>query len=180
MKLHLLSGLMVCSMIFISCSSTAETTSPAVESGSSVYPSWYSATRDLFRSDDGAFFLAYGMAVAVDSTSAVRKAGREAASNLEGHISGALESIREEASRQNGSLSEPAFIFELRRAETVVSGAAEVARTATRLNVTHGSYYGFAEVRISREELLIKLDEAFGSRDGAWGAMKESTGFTGW
>ena len=170
-------------LLGIACSATESAIkSPSQSAESSIYPGWYSPSGEFTRTADGTRFMAYGMAVGVDSSSAVRKAITQAETNLEQHLSTVLESVRKRAAEQQetSELHSPEFIFTLRKAEAAVSDASTLERSEASRNEKYGSYRGFAQVEISREALLDELDSAF-SENGSeeiWQALKSSSAFS--
>lgn len=164
-------------LFMISCSSTRQATD--TDGSDSRYPAWYNATSEFSRSADS--YSAFGMAVGADSAAAVRRAVAKAQSNLEQHISSTLEAARSDAisPESNGNLGSPAFIFRLREAEATISEAASVTQTGAVRNDTYGSFQGFAEVTISKEALVTKLNPLFGADREAWHGLKVSAGLDG-
>ncbi|MDX1617138.1 MAG: hypothetical protein R3224_00030 [Balneolaceae bacterium] len=165
-------------LVVLSCSSTQQASrSDSRDSG--PFPGWYSSG-EMTATPSG--FSAYGTAVAADSAAARRKAVTQALVNLEQHLSARLESIRKEAIRSdsdgNGSgLDSASFIFALRNAEGGISGLATPSRVQAAPNRGLEGYRGFAEVTLSRKELMAYLDSEFGSGGSAWQTLKASKAF---
>lgn len=171
-------SVIILALFVISCSTTKQATQKkSSPDQNSIYPEWYSASDEFTRSPDSSSYHAYGMAVATDSSTAVAKARTKAASNLERHISSALESIRKKAGSDVSDLNTPEFIFALRKVEATVSKAASSTQSSVRRDPKYGSYQGFAEVTITREALVEKLGSQFTGDKKSWNALKASGAF---
>lgn len=163
------------SVTFFSCASTSRI---AKTQKNSIYPAWYPGSNEFSSSSDS--FRAYGMAIAADSSGALDKAATQAVANLEQHISYALESTRSEAVTEPGSesgLDSPQFIFALRKAEAAVLDAASITQKTAKQNKEYDSYYGFAEVSISKKALINQLDKTLSANEQSWQALKRSKAF---
>ncbi|MDZ7681055.1 MAG: hypothetical protein U5J63_04900 [Fodinibius sp.] len=166
--------------IFMSCSGTGEM---AQQQGNNQameaqkYPSWYPNQKVV--STDTLIF-AYATAIADDSAGAVSKAESWAQSELKSYISDKLENIRSEALIEHGSksgLDASRFMIALRRADNAVGYLVETGNTQVKTVEGYNSYRSFAEVRVSKDDLVERIGKRLGGYEQAWQAMKDSKAF---
>lgn len=174
---RLVLGAFVLAFLF-SCSPTQKVSENTAAGKPSLYPDWFvSDARGIGM--DSESIRGYGAAVAGDSSEAVSKAVREAQASLSTAISERLESVRLSAvdeSGENSQLDSPGFILSLRQAESVLADRSEVTKTETRMVQSYNTFRGFAEVRISKSEVIDRLDELLRSEE-AWRVFKETESF---
>lgn len=166
--------LAVVSLLYLACSSSRE----ASTNDSSMLPDWYSGSNAVSSTQTG--FMAYGTALAADSSVAAEKAVTKALANLEQHISDMLESVRSDAVEEAGSgsgLDSPAFILALRNAEGGVSRIASESQKQARSNRNSQGFRGFAKITLTRQELIDHLDSELSANQGAWQALKRGLAF---
>jgi hypothetical protein len=122
----------------------------------STYPDWYSSQNDF--DSDSLSYRGYGDAVSGDSVVAMTNAELQARANLESGISDLLEEIREGIHESGAEeVSEPRFLILFRRAHQQVETQAEDVIRESR---SQDSFYkGYAQVSISRIELLALLED---------------------
>jgi hypothetical protein len=123
---------------------------------------------------------AYATAIAEDSASSVSKAVAWAEEELKSSVSNKLENIRSDAAANLGSdsgLDSSGFIFALRKAENTVSNLATTGKTEVKTTEGYDSYLSFAEVMVSKEELIARIGKRLGGHEKAWNAMKGSQAF---
>lgn len=164
---------------FISCSAPAETTKQQSQAKKEVsnYPSWY--PQQEFISDEDNLF-AYATAIDGDSAASIKKARSWAVEKLRTSVSDKLEQIRSEAVVEYGSesgLDEAKFLLALRKVKNAVDPLVELGNTETISVDGYSSVRGFAEVSVSKEELINRIGKRLGGHEKAWNAMKESKAF---
>lgn len=165
--------LSVCSLFYLSCSTSQQASNTGSERRPG-FPGWFSGSNTVTDSPTG--FTAYGMAVVGDSAAAAEKAVKQAQVNLEQHISGRLESVREDAAKageDDSGLESSSFIFALRNAESGISEISTVSRARAQPNGDYGGYRGFAEVTLDRQELIDYMDSRLSNDQAAWNALKK-------
>lgn len=169
----------ICLLTFIiSCSGTSNTvqqTSTAPET--QQYPSWY-PDQSVVNTDS--VIYGYATAIAGDSASSVSKAVAWAEAELKSSLSDKLENIRSDAAASLGAdsgLDSSKFIFALRRAENAISDLATTGKTEVKTVEGYDSHRSFAEVMVSKDELITRIGKRLGGHEKAWTAMKESQAF---
>ncbi|HEX6983467.1 MAG TPA: hypothetical protein VF181_11980 [Balneolaceae bacterium] len=162
--------------VFISCSGSANV---AQKGGtqSSLYPSWY-GQQSVVSTDS----VIYGYATAIDddSAAAVAKAVAWAESELSSSISYSLEKVRNDALVELGSesgLGEPSFIFAMRKVDRAVNELVSTTNTAVKTVEGYESYRSFAEVKISKEELVESIADELAGHEKTWNALVGSQAF---
>lgn len=147
---------------FLGCSSTEKITEEAEEGG--FYPAWYELAEF---SEDSVSFNGYAMAVSSDSVIAMANAELQARVNLESHIGAKLESVRDEL-EDNGSgiATNTDFIITLRNAHNSVQEAADAGNKYAQREESY--FRGFAQVSISKSELVNLLETGFRGKDSYW------------
>lgn len=168
-------------VLLVSCSTPApvsqQQNSESEEAKVRDYPSWY-GSQPVVSTDST--MSAYAAALDADSAAAVSKAVKWAKSELKAGISDKLEHIRSEAAGEYESghgLDSPRFLVALRKADTAVGQLVVTANSRAGKVEGHDSYRGFAEVRVSKEELIDQIEERLSGYEKAWNAMKESKAF---
>lgn len=168
-------------VIFVSCSAPAPVSqqqdSESKKAKVRDYPSWY-GNQPVVSTDST--MHAYAAALDADSAAAVSKAVKWAESGLETGISDKLEHIRSEAAREYDSeygLDSSQFLIALRKAGSTVGQLVETVNTGAERVEGYDSYRGFAEVKVSREEMIEQIGDRLSGYEKAWNAMKESKVF---
>lgn len=158
---------------FLGCSTTEEATEQTTESSeesSDIYPNWY--TQSGFSADSLSF---HGFATAVSSDSAVAMANAElqARVNLESQIAIKLESVRDGLEDSGSELANDAdFIITLRNAHNAVQEDADSGEQVAQQEKDY--YRGFAQVSISKIELMDILESGFIGKDSYWQEVRSS------
>lgn len=141
------------------------------------YPSWYGSRSVV---DNDSLMLGYATAISDDSTSSVSKAVSWAESEIKSALSDKLENIRSEATIEYGSesgLDSSKFLIALRKADNAVSYLAETGQTEVKTVEGYNSYRSFAEVIVSKEDLVERIGKRLAGYEKQWEAMKESKAF---
>ena len=167
--------------ILTSCAGPATTTqqSQASEQQEEVeeYPSWY-GSQTVVHSDS--HIHAYATAVDDDSAGAVRKAVQWAESEIRSSVSDRLEAIRSEAAVEYGSeygLDSSRFLIALRKADNAVPPLVRTKNTEVKTVEGYSSKRSFAEISVSKKELIERIGKRLAGYEKAWNAMKESKAF---
>lgn len=165
--------------VLLSCSGAGNTAqqSDSKEMEVEQYPSWYSKQKFV---SGGEMMSGYATAIASDSAEATAKAVSSAESQLRSSLSAELENIRSEAVVELGSesgLDAPRFLIALRKADKAVDDLVETENTEVNTVKEFGSYRGFAEVKVPKNQLIERIGKRLGGYEKAWNAMKESEAF---
>lgn len=141
------------------------------------YPSWY-PNQNVVNTDT--VMYAYATAIAGDSASSVEKAVAWAKSELKSKVSDKLENLRSEALVEYGSesgLDASRFMIALRRADNAVGYLAETGRTEVKTVEGYDSYRSFAEITVTKSDLIERIGKRLAGYEQEWNAMKDSKAF---
>lgn len=176
-------GLFFCTIVLagflISCSTPSKTTKkePVTEQvSSSKYPSWYSDSVESNSSE----LIAYGVAINSNSDGAISSATAKAKANLKSAVSDKLEHLRSQSVTEYGSkynLDSSRFLIALRKADKAVTYLASSKNKESKPVEGQESYYGFAEVAVSKSDLVERIGKRLSGYEKAWNAMKDSEAF---
>lgn len=164
----------------ISCSGTAEmarTTTAPEKADEGTYPSWYGSQAVV---SNDSIMIAYGAAIGDDSTTAVSKSIRSAETQLQSAVSDELEQVRSEAIQQYDNdygLNTSGFLIALRKVDDTLGELTVTGKTEVRQVENFESHRGFAEIRISKDELRAHIAQQLQEYDRAWKAMRDSKAF---
>jgi len=154
-----------------SCSSS----NSVVESSSSneIFPVWYSMSS--FQADSNSF-SGFGIAIATDSTVAMHRASLEAKKNLDLAIGKISEDIRTQiVSEGNSSAGNTDFILILRNAH---ADAVEESNLSNHHVINeNGKFRAFAEMNISKIELIKQLEVGFKGHPRYWASFSDNSTF---
>jgi hypothetical protein len=163
--------LLLSAFLIYSCSSTEGVVDSASDSG--LFPSWYSSNG--FQSDSTTF-SGYGIAIAADSVVAIQRATDEAKKNLDLAIGKLAEDVRTQlVSEGVSSVSNTDFILILRNAHADAISMASL--TSQRVIEEDRRFRGFAEVEITKEDLVNQLEEGFNGHPRYWAAFSNNDSF---
>lgn len=156
-----------------SCASTENIASDAVESASSIFPSWY---QNAEFASDSLGYMGFATAVAADSAKATERAELQARFNLEKRIAQLTEEIRTDLDQAGSTDANNAdFIIILRTAHSAVVDAANV--TGSKATKMDGYYRGFASVKLTKAEIRTVLENGFNGHPRYWGGFSSSDTF---
>lgn len=163
----------------VSCAGSGEVTQKQEEPQQEVsnYPSWY--PQQEFVSEESEL-RAYATAIDTDSAASIQKAKAWAVQQLKTSVSDKLEEIRSEALVEQGSetgLDDARFLMALRKVKNAVDPLVTTGKTETQSVEGYQSVRGFAEVSVSKEELIDRIGKRLGGYEKAWNAMKTSKSF---
>jgi len=166
--------------VLFSCSGTENMSQNSTESpkvAANEYPSWY-GSQSVVNNDS--LMLGYATAISDDSASSVSKAVSWAESEIKTSLSDKLENIRSEANIEYGTelgLDSSRFLIALRKAGNAVSYLAETGQTEVKTVEGYNSYRSFAEVVVSKKDLIDRIGKRLAGYEKQWNAMKESKAF---
>lgn len=178
-KLLSYATLFISLLVLYSCSGTANTTQQSTTQEPEVqqYPSWY-PNQNVVSGEE--LMSGYATAIGQDSSSSVDKAIAWAKKELRSTVSDKLENIRSEALVEMGSesgLDESRFLIALRKADNAVNNLAETGNVEIRSVEGYESVRSFAEVNVTKEDLIERIGKRLAGYEKAWNAMKNSKAF---
>lgn len=164
-------------ILFSACTQVRETTEPeeetkAVEEGP-YQPAWYSDSK--FQSDS-LQYTATATAISYDSASAAKAVKEQSFEFLKQGIAETMEEKRTELQEKEGNAfaGYKEFIVMLRQAESTIPEYAEVTKIEViEESNDEGSYRGFAQVSMNRDQLFDWLDDSFASNQSYLSSFKK-------
>jgi hypothetical protein len=167
-------------LVFYSCSGTekaSQNNTQSPKASADEYPSWY-GSRSVEENDK--VMMGYATAISDDSASSISKAVSWAESELKSSLSDKLENIRSEAAVEYGAesgLDSSRFLIALRKADNAISYLAVTANTEVKTVEGYDSFRSFAEVTVTKEDLIERIGKRLAGYEQQWNAMKESKAF---
>ncbi len=171
MTLRLTLLALVSTFFIYACSSSSGTVGDTTSGG--IFPGWYLSSG--FQADSSTF-SGFGNAIAADSTRAIERATADAKTQLDLAIGKMAEDVRKSLVNDGvASASNTDFILILRNAHADAINASLVSNT----NVIKdgNTFRSFAEVTITRSELVSQLEKGFTGHPRYWGAFSDNPTF---
>ncbi|SMO31810.1 hypothetical protein [Gracilimonas mengyeensis] len=163
-------------LLFTACSAS-ETTVSEQELETTVpakYPAWFNSNG--VQSDSLSFHV-YSTAVAADSLRAIRNAQRTARTQLESHISDAVEEVRSELEENgNSQAASTSYILMLNEAVDAVDTAAEEDKIDVWTTDQH--FRAFVQISLSKAGFTEILKNHFEEGSGDWAAFSGTSAYS--
>ena len=169
--------------LLAACSTTSKSVESPVGSGDKSQqemqstPAWFTKESVSYDTDS---ISAFGTAIGSDSSTTVSKAEKRAELLLQQSVSDKLEELRSEAVKELGSdagLDDPGFLIALRKADNAVADIVSTAQAGIEGVQDQQSVRGFAEVSVSKEKLIERIDQRLAAHEKAWANLKSSASF---
>lgn len=169
--------------VVAACSATSKSAQPSATSDDNnsqknqSTPSWFSKETVSYSADA---ISAFGTAIGTDSSATVAKAEKRAVLLLKKSVSDKLEEVRSEAVKELGSdsgLNTPSFLIALRKVDSVVPKLSSTANKGVEPVKNQESVRGFAEVSVSKKELIEDIGRRLAAHERAWNNLKGSASF---